>query len=476
MRTHQISIRMQRLRYMATDLVTTAIAFFIFDIFRYFMMEFPYYTYSTLGNFLGSGKIIAEQVLIPIALLGVYWLTGYYNLPFFKSRVEEFHQTFSSSIINTVLIFFALLINDPLPARKISYELIAVLWASLFLCTYIGRLLLTSSSIRHFARQEWCFNTVIIGDSDKALDMAGRLRNLQTKLGFRVIGHVPISGENSSAKMHSLLSEDDLDRLVHAHELDQIILVPENPADEQQVLGLLFRYFSSGVPVRIAPTSMSYLTSAIRLGDIIGEPFIDLTSPSMNEWQKNVKRVIDVVISASAMILLSPVYLALAIAVKMSSPGPVIYRQERIGYRQEPFEILKFRSMRTDAEADGPRLSDDDDPRTTPIGRIMRKYRLDEIPQFWNVLKGEMSLVGPRPERQFFIRRIVKEAPYYTLLHQVKPGITSWGMVKYGYARSVPEMVERARYDLIYLSNMSVAVDFKILLHTIKTVAMGSGI
>ena len=132
--------------------------------------------------------------------------------------------------------------------------------------------------------------------------------------------------------------------------------------------------------------------------------------------------------------------------------------------------------MRIDAEADGPRLSADDDPRVTPIGRIMRKYRLDELPQFWNVLKGDMSLVGPRPEREYFIRRIVKEAPYYTLLHQVKPGVTSWGMVKYGYARSVEEMVERARYDLIYLSNMSVAVDFKILLHTIKTVVSGRGI
>ncbi|MDE7509110.1 MAG: exopolysaccharide biosynthesis polyprenyl glycosylphosphotransferase, partial [Muribaculaceae bacterium] len=228
--------------------------------------------------------------------------------------------------------------------------------------------------------------------------------------------------------------------------------------------------------VRIAPTSMSYLTSAIRLGDIIGEPFIDLTSPSMNEWQKNVKRVLDVALSSIAMLLLSPLYLVLAIAVKRSSPGPVIYRQQRIGYRQEPFDILKFRSMRIDAEADGPRLSADDDPRVTPVGRIMRKYRLDELPQFWNVLKGEMSLVGPRPEREYFIRRIVKEAPYYTLLHQVKPGVTSWGMVKYGYARSVEEMVERARYDLIYLSNMSVAVDFKILLHTIKTVVSGRGI
>ena len=132
--------------------------------------------------------------------------------------------------------------------------------------------------------------------------------------------------------------------------------------------------------------------------------------------------------------------------------------------------------MRTDAEAAGPQLSDEDDPRITHVGKFLRKYRFDELPQFWNVLKGDMSLVGPRPERAFFIEKIVREAPYYTLVHQVKPGITSWGMVKFGYARTVAEMVERTRYDLIYLSNMSVAVDFKILLHTVKTVFTGKGI
>ena len=239
---------------------------------------------------------------------------------------------------------------------------------------------------------------------------------------------------------------------------------------------LLFKYFPTGVPIRLAPTSMAFFTSHIKLGDIISEPMIDLTSPAMNDLQRNTKRIMDVLLSGTALILLSPLYLALAIAVKSTSPGPVIYRQERVGYRQRPFNILKFRSMRVDAEANGPQLSDDTDPRITPLGRVMRKYRLDELPQFWNVFKGEMSLVGPRPERAFFIEQIVREAPYYTLIHQVKPGITSWGMVKFGYARSVPEMVERTRYDLIYLSNMSVAVDIKILLHTIKTVVMGKGV
>lgn len=162
--------------------------------------------------------------------------------------------------------------------------------------------------------------------------------------------------------------------------------------------------------------------------------------------------------------------------VKSGSKGPVFYSQERIGYRQKPFKIYKFRSMRIDAEQSGPQLSEEDDPRITKVGHVLRKYRLDEIPQFWNVLKGEMSLVGPRPEREFYIRQIIKEAPYYTLLQQVKPGLTSWGMVKFGYAKNVKEMVERSKFDLLYLANMSVLMDFKILIHTVKTVVMGKGV
>ena len=475
MRGRQISIGIQRARYVATDLVTTAIAFFFFNVARYYMMDIRGELHLSLGEFLGWYKIIIEQILIPFALLGVYWLTGYYNRPFMKSRVEEVHVTIAAALINTALIYFGILVNDPLPARKVSYELMAVLWGCLFVCTYIGRLIITTSSIRHFERRDWCFNTVIIGDSDQAVATGQRLQNLQTKLGYHIVGFIPIDGEESSLSNHTVLTEAQFDRLARTHNVDQIIIVPEKGSSEKKVLEVLYKYFSTGLPIRMAPTSLAFLTSNIRLGDIIAEPFIDLTSPSMNDWQLNVKRVLDVVLSGIALVILSPLYLTLAIAVKRSSPGPIIYRQERVGYRQEPFDILKFRSMRNDAESDGPRLSDEDDPRITPVGKIMRKYRLDELPQFWNVLKGDMSLVGPRPEREYFIRQIVKEAPYYTLVHQVKPGITSWGMVKFGYARSVPEMVERTRYDLIYLSNMSVAVDFKILLHTIKTVFTGQG-
>ena len=204
-------------------------------------------------------------------------------------------------------------------------------------------------------------------------------------------------------------------------------------------------------------------------------PLITINPRPMEEWQYSVKRLMDILLSLLALVLLSPVFLVTAIIVKCTSPGPIFYAQERIGYRGKPFKMHKFRSMYVDAEASGPALSSDDDPRITPFGRIMRKYRLDEIPQFYNVLKGTMSLVGPRPERQYFIDKIVERAPEYMLLHKVKPGITSWGQVKYGYAENVDEMVERLRYDLLYLENMSLATDIKILLYTVLIIFQGRG-
>lgn len=474
MRGKLISIDIQRYRYLVVDLVTTAVAFFVFNQFRYILMDLSSYGY-TVSDYLGSAKMITEQILIPISLLGVYWLSGYYNDPFGKSRLSEFTVTLFSAIINTLLIYLALLINDQLPTRYLSYELLLTLFGCLFLFNYTGRLILTQDAIRHFARREWCFNTILIGESENAIATAERLERTNTKLGYNIIGHLPIPEETASAKTHATISERNFANLCKTGQIDQLIIVPEPGRTDEKILNLLFRYFNTGVPIKIAPTSLSFLTAGIHINDIYAEPFIDITSPTMSNAQKNLKRVLDVMLSALAMIVLSPVYAFIALAVRLDSSGPVIYRQQRIGYRQKPFNIYKFRSMKVDAENAGPQLSDDNDPRITKVGKFLRKYRLDEIPQFWNVFIGDMSLVGPRPEREFFIKQIVEKVPFYTLVHQVKPGITSWGMVKFGYARSVDEMVERSQYDLVYLSNMSVAVDFKIMIHTVKTVVLGKG-
>jgi lipopolysaccharide/colanic/teichoic acid biosynthesis glycosyltransferase len=196
----------------------------------------------------------------------------------------------------------------------------------------------------------------------------------------------------------------------------------------------------------------------------------------MPVWQEKVKSIIDRTLSLFALIILSPLMLALSVVIKCSSRGPVFYSQERIGKYGRPFVLYKFRTMNPNAEANGPALSSKNDNRITPVGRFMRKTRLDELPNFYNVLKGDMSLVGPRPERQFFIDQIVKKAPHYLHLQKIKPGITSWGQVKYGYAENVDQMIERLKYDLLYLENMSLLVDFRIILYTLITVVRGRGV
>ena len=270
------------------------------------------------------------------------------------------------------------------------------------------------------------------------------------------------------------LDLDNIEPFCKEHDIDQIILAPQK-TDEEQILNLVYRLFPLGKPIKLSPDTLNFMTSSIKLKDIYGYPLVDLTHSSMSECEKNIKRTFDVVVSLLTLIILSPLYLFLSIWVKIDTKGPVFYLQERVGLKERPFKIIKFRTMSTNAEEDGPQLSSDDDPRVTRSGRIMRKYRFDELPQFWNVVKGEMSIVGPRPERKFFINQIIKKAPYYTLLYQTRPGITSWGMVQYGYASDVEEMVERSKYDLIYISNMSILVDLKIMLYTVLTILEGKG-
>ncbi|MGC9332312.1 MAG: sugar transferase, partial [Bacteroidales bacterium] len=227
--------------------------------------------------------------------------------------------------------------------------------------------------------------------------------------------------------------------------------------------------------IKVLPDMYDILIGKVRMNQILGTPLIQVKKDIMPTWQLHTKRLMDIVVSFFALILLSPVYLFIAIGVKLSSKGPVIYTHERIGKNQKPFNIYKFRSMYTGAEKHGPSLSSKDDKRVTKFGRFLRKTRLDELPQFYNVIKGNMSLVGPRPERQYFIDQIVEKAPHYRMLHKVKPGITSWGQVKYGYAENVDQMIERLKYDILYIENISLAVDFKILIYTIITVLKSRG-
>lgn len=475
MRSNRLSNTRQRLRYVFIDLIDGALAFWLFNIVRYWLLVENRLGFYSVWDFLFSTKLIIEQCIVPFVMVGIYWLSGYYNLPYGKSRLQELSTTIFSALVNTGLIYLVLLINDQTGHRKINYEMILILFGLLFLITYIGRFLVTSYANIHFRQNHWHFHVLIIGNTSIARKAAKKLIDGPSRVNYSIEGFVDIPGEQSLTDGNPGIPFDNLKSECKRLGIDQLILAPES-YNEEKVLQLLYRLFPLEIPIKISPDTFSFVTSSIKMKDIYGEPFVDLASPAIGESSKNIKRCLDVSVSSLLLIILSPMMGILAFLIRVTSHGPIIYKQERIGLHQKPFFIYKFRTMREDAEASGPRLSEEDDPRITPIGRWLRKYRLDELPQFWNVIKGDMSIVGPRPERLFYIQQIVKKAPYYTLVCQVRPGITSWGMVKYGYASNVAQMVERTRYDLIYLANMSISVDIKILIYTVKTVISGQGI
>ena len=465
--------KLQTIKYVIFDVLSSMIAWSLFFIFRKTSIESG--TFEDINAVFADNNFYYGLAIIPLFWLTLYYVQGYYQNIYRKSRLKDFFQTFLTCFLGVVVIFFALLLDDNVTTYKNYYLSFFILFSLHFVFTYLPRLIITTIKVHNVHNHKIFFPTLIVGDGEKALKIYNDLQNEEITSGNKIIGYINKNGKkNEFYSLQYLGTINQLTEIISQYKIEEIIIALEQE-EENEIFDMIC-LAGQDVEIKIPADRKDILMGNVKSNAIFNTPLITVTQGLMAPWQQILKRIFDILISLIAIIILSPVYLITSIIVYTTSKGPIFYKQERIGYKGKPFYMHKFRSMYTNAESNGPMLSSGDkDPRITPFGRFMRKVRLDEIPQFYNVLKGTMSIVGPRPERQFFIDQIVKKAPEYRLLHRIKPGITSWGQVKYGYAESVDEMVERLKYDLIYLENLSISTDIKILFYTAVIILQGRG-
>ena len=418
--------RKQQIWYILADLISSELVWLCFLGFRWMVYEGRV---GLLENVLVPAfEFLPPLIIYPLVCLLVYYLSGYYLRPFQKPLWREFLRTFFSSVVISLLFFFFIIIDDPTENYQRYLTSLGVLFCLQFVLSYIPRVTITLLSRRRGV--------------------------LRTKT------------------IHSMEEA----KMLVAGEQDEVIIDLPNGFTDRDLYMLIARLYPLSCEISMIPRVYDMLTGAARIGQLDRPSLIRITDYHMTDAELCIKRAFDIVASALGLILLSPLFALIALQVKLSSRGPVFYSQERIGLYGLPFHIYKFRTMVTDAEEAGlPQLTHDNDPRITKIGHWLRKYRLDELPQLWNILRGDMSIVGPRPERPFFIEQIMKEAPYYCLLYKVRPGLTSWGPIRVGYTDTTEKMIERLNCDIVYVENMSLLLDLKILFFTTGVIIKGKG-
>ncbi|HSW56714.1 MAG TPA: sugar transferase [Ignavibacteriaceae bacterium] len=427
--------------------------------------------------------LIMPEIFIPMLVIYIYWLIiftffGMYRTWFAASRFDEISTLFKTTFVGIFILFFLIFVSDFLDGVESSNRiLIFIYWILLFVFVSIGRLFIRSFQrgllIKGIGRK----NALIVGFNSKAHEVHDQILE-HPALGLDVEAYVAVNPENVGKTYKNIRVRGSLDELldiVYKTRAAEVIIALEKE-DHDLLVDIISKLESKGIGLKIVPDLYEILSGQARTSQLYGIPLIDIMPELMPEWEKKLKRISDVVISLIILVLTLPLNIFVALAIRLDSKGPVLFKQERIGMSNKIFKIYKFRSMFQDAEKNtGPVWSTKDDPRVTRVGKIMRKLRIDEIPQFFNVLKGEMSLVGPRPERSYFVEQLSLQIPYYKRRLKVRPGITGWAQVKHKYDESIEDVKVKLRYDLFYIENMSLRMDIKILARTILVVLFGKG-
>jgi exopolysaccharide biosynthesis polyprenyl glycosylphosphotransferase len=468
-------VKIALILYALSDFLAAAIGWFLFLFYRKGITELISFEHL-ISNY------STKDLWITICCVPVFWLTmhlfsGAYFNPYRKSRFIELYRTFIITIIGAIALYFIIILNDRTEDLSYYYKSFFVYFIIQFVLTIIGRYIVLGGVKRKINKGQFGYSTLIIGGNQQAISIYKDIIQNQVKLGnnFQGFVYADNTGNNGmSAFLPNLGSINELERIIDEHSIEEVIIAIDT-SEHGKLQYILAQLSHRQVIIKITPDLYDIISGSVKTSNVFAAVLIEIYPELMPDWQRVIKRALDIFISSAVLIFLSPLYLFSAIKVKLSSPGTIFYKQSRIGIYGNPFWIYKFRSMQTNAEEKGPALSSESDPRITKWGRVMRKWRIDELPQFYNIIKGEMSLVGPRPERKYYIDIIAQTNPHYKYLHKVKPGLSSWGMVKFGYAENTQEMIERMRYDLLYIKNCSLVLDFKIMFYTILVILQGRG-